>query len=92
MSHPEGHASSNASAERLVTFLDAAVAIALTLLILPLMKGVAEVGQGHHVADYLHEQSCTTLINFPWLAAIVFLPVATALSSAMVPGRPHART
>jgi uncharacterized membrane protein len=44
------------SAERLKAFIDAVVAIAMTLLILPLMESVVEIGhEGKSVAEYLHE-------------------------------------
>ncbi len=44
------------SAERMKVFTDAVVAIAMTLLILPLMESVAEAGRdGVSTADYLSE-------------------------------------
>lgn len=42
------------TSERLIAFLDAASAIALTLLILPLMEGVSEASaEGHDLAEYV---------------------------------------
>ena len=42
------------TSERLITFLDAAIAIALTLLILPLMEGVSEAtADDHTLAEYV---------------------------------------
>ncbi len=44
------------SAERMKFFTDAVVAIAMTLLILPLLESVsAAAGEGLDTADYLHE-------------------------------------
>ena len=44
------------SAERLKFFTDAVVAIAMTLLILPLLESVAEAAGEHlSTADYVHE-------------------------------------
>jgi uncharacterized membrane protein len=42
------------TSERLIAFLDAAIAIALTLLILPLMEGVSEAAaDGHDLVEYV---------------------------------------
>ncbi|GAA2170936.1 TMEM175 family protein [Agrococcus versicolor] len=98
----------------MVFFSDAVVAIAMTLLILPLMESVAEGGgEGLTAADWAAEhgdqllgfgisfvlvaifwrwhhgffdrvrRSTPTLMrwNFAWLLLIVWLPVATALST-----------
>ncbi|MEV0890212.1 TMEM175 family protein [Promicromonospora sp. NPDC050262] len=46
------------TSERLIAFLDAAIAIALTLLILPLMESVSEaVGEEQTLGDYAAEHS-----------------------------------
>lgn len=111
-----------APVERLVFFSDAAVAIALTLLILPLMDGVGEAAdEGLDAFGYLgqnlsavvsfvlsfviiarfwrsHHRLFRTIereapglfwLNMTWLLAIVFLPVATAITGAMPTGRPQ---
>lgn len=62
-----------ASAERLKAFTDAVVAIAMTLLILPLMESVTDVGaEGHGVAEWLDEHA-TQLFGF----ALSFVMIAT---------------
>ena len=61
------------SAERLKAFIDAVVAIAMTLLILPLMESVVEMGREHRsVPEYLREDY-GQLISF----AMSFLLIAT---------------
>ncbi|WP_144720464.1 TMEM175 family protein [Agrococcus jejuensis] len=101
------------SAERMVFFTDAVVAIAMTLLILPLMESVSEGGERsaagwaaehadqllaflisfalvgtfwrwHHALYERVERYTPALmrLNFLWMLAIVWLPVATALSTA----------
>ena len=101
------------SAERMVFFTDAVVAIAMTLLILPLMESVSEGGElsaaawagehadqllaflisfalvgafwrWHHALYERVERYTRTLMrwNFLWMLAIVWLPVATALSTS----------
>lgn len=101
--------------ERMVFFTDAAVAIAMTLLILPLMEGIAEgAAAGDTAFEYLTARSDILFsfilsfviiarfwrahhrlygrverdlpgifyLNTVWLLAIVFLPVATAMTGA----------
>jgi uncharacterized membrane protein len=108
--------------ERLVFFSDAAVAIALTLLILPLLDGVPEAareGMGafeylganlsgllsfvlsfviiarfwrshHHLFSELEQEPPGMFwLGILWLFAIVFLPVATAMTGAMPVDRPQ---
>ncbi|QCR18339.1 TMEM175 family protein [Agrococcus sp. SGAir0287] len=101
------------SAERMVFFTDAVVAIAMTLLILPLMESVSEGGglsaaswaaehadqllaflisfalvgtfwRWHHALYERVERYTPALMrwNFLWMLAIVWLPVATALSTS----------
>jgi uncharacterized membrane protein len=43
------------SPERFVTFLDAVVAIALTLLILPLLETISDVGEGESLGTLVHD-------------------------------------
>ncbi|MBL0885321.1 TMEM175 family protein [Myceligenerans indicum] len=60
------------TSERLIAFLDAAIAIALTLLILPLMEGVSEAtGEGHGIVEYFDEhlsQLVAFMISFVIIA------------------------
>lgn len=103
-------------AERPKAFIDAVVAIAMTLLILPLMESVADVADANgSTADWFveHQWQLTSFalsfaiiamfwmnhqrmfsavervttpllwISMAWLLTIVWLPVATALSSRM---------
>ena len=44
--------------ERLITFADAVVAIALTLLVLPLVEIPAELGADSGLGDVLSRSSC----------------------------------
>lgn len=107
--------------ERLVAFTDAVVAIAMTLMILPLMDAVAEAGRegldawdyvttnveslvsfllsfviiarfwrGHHrlFARVTGEVPWLFPLNIAWLVAIVFLPVATAMTGSMTASDP----
>lgn len=107
------------SAERTKAFIDAVVAIAMTLLILPLMESVAESGEpdmttaewfvehqwqllsfllsfgiiamlwiNHHrlFSRVEYVTSALLWISMAWLLTIVWLPVATALSSRMSDG------
>ncbi|MEN0072053.1 MAG: TMEM175 family protein, partial [Propionicimonas sp.] len=105
--------------ERLVFFTDAAVAIAMTLLVLPLMEGVSEAGAaGDNAVGYLsanadalfgfvlsfvivarfwrahhrlfehveYDVAGVFWLNMGWLLAIVFLPVATAMTAVFAEG------
>jgi len=68
-----GSGSPTLSAERLKAFVDAVVAIAMTLLILPLMENVIELGrQEKGVAEYLSEDGMQ-LFSF----ALSFLLIAS---------------
>lgn len=59
--------------ERFTAFVDAVVAIAMTLLILPLMESVSEAASGHiSTAEFLHEHS-GQLLSF----GLSFLLIAT---------------
>ena len=61
------------SAERLKAFTDAVVAIAMTLLILPLMESVTDVGgEGGGVAEWLDDHA-GQLFGF----ALSFVMIAT---------------
>jgi len=104
------------SPERLQAFTDAVVAIALTLLILPLMESVGELGDhGGTTAEWLAEERFALLgfvlsfvliavfwrhhhrlfshvhkidngllwLTVMWMFTIVWMPVATALSTQM---------
>ena len=104
------------SPERLQAFTDAVVAIALTLLILPLMESVGELGDhGGTTAEWLADQRFALLglalsflliavfwrhhhriftqvhkvdngllwLTVAWMFTIVWMPVATALSTEM---------
>lgn len=104
------------SSERFKAFVDAVVAIAMTLLILPLMESVSEAASGKlSTAEFLDEHSGQLasfllsfvlianawighhaqyndvelitrpllLINVAWMAAIVWLPVPTAMLGQM---------
>lgn len=103
------------SAERLKAFTDAVVAIAMTLLILPLMDSVAEAGSESETVETWFGQESVSLATFAlsfvlianfwiahhrmfarvthvdkglmwltvaWMFTIVWLPVATAITSA----------
>ncbi|MGI5187180.1 TMEM175 family protein [Promicromonospora sp. CA-289599] len=60
------------TSERLIAFLDAAIAIALTLLILPLMEGVSEASaDGQSLAEYV-EAHASQLLAF----ALSFVMIA----------------
>ncbi|MCT9819493.1 TMEM175 family protein [Microbacterium sp. W1N] len=65
---PEGYL----SAERCAAFIDAVVAIAMTLLILPLMEGVSDAGgQGHSAGRWFadHQDQLTSfLVSFVMIA------------------------
>lgn len=63
----------DSGAERIIAFTDAAVAIALTLLVLPLMESVAAVGEAHenpHAGPWLAENS-GAIIGFLMSFALV---------------------
>jgi uncharacterized membrane protein len=112
----ERHPRAPFQVERVGAFIDAVVAIAMTLLILPLMESVSEVASAgddtlhwlgehdqqlvsfgvsfviiamfwmiHHRLFVLVDGVTTPLmwILVGWLATIVWLPVATAISGAM---------
>lgn len=101
---------------RLRAFIDAVVAIAMTLLILPLLESVGEVARGDGDTAHWFAEHRSQLLGFvvsfaliavfwiyhhrlfarvdaaspgllwvtmPWLLAIVWLPVATAISGQM---------
>lgn len=103
------------SAERLKAFTDAVVAIAMTLLILPLMDSVAEAGSASETVETWLGEEAVSLATFAlsfvlianfwiahhrmftrvvhvdralmwltvaWMFTIVWLPVATAITSA----------
>ncbi len=58
-------------AERLKAFTDGVVAIAMTLLILPLMEGVIDLGrEGHTVLEYLQEDN-GQLVSFAMSFALI---------------------
>ena len=69
---PEDSARPVLSAERLKAFVDAVVAIAMTLLILPLMENVTELGrEGKTTLQYLEEEQGPL-----WSFALSFLIIA----------------
>lgn len=113
------------AAERAKAFVDAVVAIAMTLLILPLMESVSEVAVGGGTAADWVGDHVSSLISFAlsfviiamlwmnhhqlfasverisrpmlwllvaWMASIVWLPVATALSGQMSDRDPVAKS
>ncbi|MBN9157955.1 MULTISPECIES: TMEM175 family protein [unclassified Microbacterium] len=69
---PEDSSQPILSAERLKAFVDAVVAIAMTLLILPLMENVTELGrEGKTTLEYLQEEQGPL-----WSFALSFLIIA----------------
>ncbi|WP_336648444.1 TMEM175 family protein [Microbacterium sp. MMO-10] len=69
---PEDSSQPILSAERLKAFVDAVVAIAMTLLILPLMENVTELGrEGKTTLEYLQEEQAPL-----WSFALSFLIIA----------------
>ncbi|MCS0499437.1 TMEM175 family protein [Protaetiibacter mangrovi] len=118
------HARAPFQVERVGAFIDAVAAIAMTLLILPLMESVGEVaGAGEDTLHWVgqHDQQLVSfVVSFVliamfwmihhrmfraveavtsplmwilvgWLATIVWLPVATAISGAMDADDPWAK-
>ena len=75
--------------DRLLTFVDAAIAIALTLLVLPLAELPTEIGAGDSVADLLRDNQAefwSFLLSF-WVIAQLWLAQHRAMRHVL---RSHA--